>query len=141
MINIMVIKLKSKSQHEVIPAPIQNNKFTIQEIDELFSNAKKDWNAFYVKNESKFWEKNLDIYDWCVYPCVTKDEDDIFYRCVLHPQVTVNCGNNKTIQFNYKNIHYSELISHCVFYEPEKHKQYIIEKLFGSSHVSTNNNE
>ena len=42
--------------------------------------------------------------------------------------VEIDAGNKK-YNIKYETIHYSELISHCIFYAPEEHKQYIIEKL------------
>lgn len=129
----MVIKLKSKTK--VVQAPKHN--FTMEDIDWLFS-QNKDWKKFYEEHENQLWESKVDIYKWPVYPLHTK-EDDLFYRCVLHPQVEINCGyDKKPINHFFKNIHYAEFISHCIFYRPEEHKQYIIEKLFGS-HVNNNN--
>ncbi len=132
----MVIKLKSKNKPVVPQAPEHN--FTMEDIDWLFSQT-KNWKKFYEEHESDLWESKIDIYKWPVYPLHTK-EDDLFYRCVLHPQVEVPCGSDKKplIHF-FKNIHYAEFISHCIFYKPEEHKQYIIEKLFKNhnNHVRT----
>jgi len=129
----MVIKLKSKTK--VVQAPKHN--FTMEDIDWLFS-QNKDWKKFYEEHENQLWESKVDIYKWPVYPLHIK-EDDLFYRCVLHPQVEINCGyDKKPIIHFFKNIHYAEFISHCIYYKPDEHKQYIIEKLFGS-HVNNNN--
>ena len=119
----MVIKIELKPP---VQAPT-NTRFTLKDVEELFTVARKNWDKFYQKNETKFWKDNLDIYSWCVFPCITKD--DHFYRCVIHDTVNVDAGSGKQLQFPCKNINFSELVSHCVFYEPEKHKQYIIEKL------------
>src|SRR6187402_2224408 len=129
----MVIKLKSKTKPSsaAVSAPTNHN-FTMEDIDWLFSQT-KNWKKFYEENESDLWESKIDVYKWCVYPLHTK-EDNLFYRCILHPQVEVPCGSDKKplIHF-FKNIYYAEFISHCIFYKPEEHKQYIIEKLFGKS--------
>lgn len=123
----LVLKLKSKKKPIVQPPP---NKFTIQDIEDLFKQS-KDWKKFYEENESKLWESKIDIYNWPVYPLCTKQDE--FYRCILHEQVEVNCGSDKKpLVFFFKNINYAEFISHCIYYKPEEHKQYIIEKLFGS---------
>jgi hypothetical protein len=130
----MVIRLKSKTKLES-QAPIHNHNFTMEDIDWLFSQT-ENWKKFYEEHETDLWESKVDVYKWPVYPLHTK-EDDLFYRCILHPQVEVPCGSDKKpiIQF-FRNIHYAEFISHCIFYKPEEHKKYIIEKLFGN-HVST----
>jgi len=130
----MVIKLKSKTK-PVIQAPPPPNNFTMEDIDWLFSQT-KNWKKFYEENESDLWESKIDVYKWPVYPLHTK-EDNLFYRCILHPQVEVPCGSDKKplVHF-FKNIHYAEFISHCIFYKPEEHKQYIIDKLF-KGHVSS----
>jgi len=132
----MVIKLKSKTKPSsaAVSAPTNHN-FTMEDIDWLFSQT-KNWKKFYEENESDLWESKIDVYKWPVYPLHTK-EDNLFYRCILHPQVEVPCGSDKKplVHF-FKNIHYAEFISHCIFYKPEEHKQYIIDKLF-KGHVST----
>lgn len=124
----MVIKLTSNKKKRTVPAPQlpPENRFTLKDIEELFK--VDNWKEFYEKNETKFWANNLDIYSWCIYPCIQKD--DMFYRCVLHPQVEVQIGPDKPpLLVFYKNIYYAEMISHCIFYKPEEHKKYIIEKL------------
>jgi hypothetical protein len=130
----MVIKLKSKKV--AVQAPLPPNRFTMENIDWLFSQT-KNWKKFYEENEGKLWESKIDVYDWPVYPLHLKE--DQFYRCVLHPQIEVNQGTDKKpLIFFFRNIHYAEFISHCIFYKPEEHKQYIIEKLFGShQHVNS----
>lgn len=122
----MVIKLKSKKPIQAPQSPPPSHRFTLQQLDELFKEVRENWDKFYKKNETKFWKNNLDVYEWIVYPCITKDEH--FYRCVIHDTVNVDAGD-KHYKFPYKNINFSELLSHCVFYAPEEHKQYIIEKL------------
>ena len=103
----------------------------MEDIEWLFS-QNKDWGRFYELNRNKLWESMIDVYDWPVYPLHTK-EDDLFYRCVLHPQIEVDCGSDKKpMTVFFRNINYAEFISHCIYYKPEEHKQYIIEKLFGS---------
>ncbi|MFI5405866.1 MAG: hypothetical protein ACHQ1D_05055 [Nitrososphaerales archaeon] len=133
----MVIKLKSRKNKLQAPPPIIPD-FTIKDIDWLFS-QNKNWDKFYKENESKLWESNIAVYKWCVFPLHLKE--DKFYRCVLHPQVEVNVGPDKKpiLQF-FRNIHYAEFISHCIYYKPEEHKQYIIEKLFGSHYDINNRN-
>jgi hypothetical protein len=127
----MVIKLKSRKKP--VPTP-PSNRFTIEDVENLFKQS-KDWKQFYTENENKLWESRVDIYEWPVYPLSTKE--DQFYRCILHPDIEVNCGpDKKPLTFFFRNIHYAEFISHCIYYRPEEHKQYIIEKLFGNR-VST----
>lgn len=125
----MVIKLKSiKNKRFNIPeksSPTQ--RFTLEDVEDLFSQS-KDWQKFYKANESKLWESKVDIYDWPVYPLCTKE--DQFYRCILHQDEEVKNGTGKPKIITAKNIHYAEFISHCIYYRPEEHKQYIIEKLF-----------
>ena len=133
----MVIVLKPRKKPPVQAPSTKQDRFTIQDVEALFAN-KKNWDKFYKENESKLWESKIDIYYWPVYPLHTKDEDG-FYRCILHPSVEVPIGPDKPplTQF-FKNIHYAEFISHCIYYKPEEHKKYIIDKLFGnSSNVST----
>jgi hypothetical protein len=125
----MVIYLESKS----VQAPKQN-RFTIKDIEDLFA-QNKDWYKFYKQNENRLWESKVDVYSWPVYPLHTKE--DKFYRCILHSEEDVKMGPGfppKKIFF--RNIHYAEFISHCIFYKPEEHKQYIMEKLF-PKHVNT----
>ena len=126
----MVIKLQTKKQSTTLSAPStnNNNRFTLQQLEDLYKEALKSWKNYYEKNETKFWHNNFDIYDWIVYPCIVKGEDK-FYRCVLHDQITVDAGAGKQLTFFCKNIHFSELLSHCIFHKPDEHKQYIIEKL------------
>ena len=129
----MVIKLKPKKKVLLDQAPTEQ-RFTIEQIEDLFSQS-KDWKSFYEANESKLWESKVDIYEWPVYPLCTKE--DKFYRCVLHPEIEVNQGTDKKpLTFFFRNIHYAEFISHCIYYKPEEHKQYIMEKLF-DNRVST----
>lgn len=117
----MVIKLKTTKK-----PPINISKrFTLQDVEDLFSQT-KNWKEFFESNEQKFWKDNLDIYKWCVYPLHYREGP--FYRCLLHPMIMIDTGNKKE-NIKYENIHYSEFISHCIFYAPEEHKQYIIEKL------------
>ena len=128
----MVIKLKPRNK-SVQQAPIPN-RFTIEQIEDLFSQS-KDWKSFYEANESKLWESKVDIYEWPVYPLCTKE--DQFYRCLLHPDIEVKQGTDKKpLTFFFRNIYFAEFISHCIYYRPEEHKQYIMEKLFGNR-VST----
>lgn len=127
----MVIKLQSKKKKPV-PAPPQH-KFTLQDIEDLFSQS-KNWNDFFEKNKTKFWKENLDIYAWCVYPLHYKEGST--FRCILHPMVEVDAGDKK-YNFLYQNVHYSEFISHCIFYHPEEHKKFIIEKLLKGDVKST----
>src|ERR1043165_1785418 len=124
----MVIKLQSKKKTD-IQAPVipkQNSKFTIKDVEDLFK--VDNWHKFYKINEPKFWIQNLNIYDWPVFPCVSKDHSG-FYHCVLHPTVDVNTGT-KINTVPYRNINYSELVSHCIFYKPKEHKAFILKKLF-----------
>lgn len=118
----MVIKLKTTKKP---PTVDESKRFTLQDIEDLFSQT-QNWKKFFETNEKKFWKDNLDIYQWCVYPLHYKEGP--FYRCLLHPMVEIDAGNKK-YNIKYETIHYSELISHCIFYAPEEHKQYIIEKL------------
>jgi len=129
VIVIMVINIQIKPKvQEAQPVPkAPSHRFTLKDVEELFTEARKDWKAFYKKNETKFWKENLDVYKWVVFPLITKD--DIFYRCVLHDVEMVNVGDGHQKAYTCKNIHLEEVISHCVFYTPEEHKQYIIEKL------------
>ena len=129
----MVIKLKRRTNNNV-SAPNQQHEFTMEDVDYLFSQS-KDWKKFYEEHESDLWESKIDVYKWVVFPLHLKE--DQFYRCVLHPTVEVPVGPDKPPDTKFfKNIHYAEFISHCIYYKPEEHKQYIIEKLFGS-HVSS----
>ena len=123
----MAVKLKSKKKPQ---APIiPKDRFTKEDVDWLFS-QNKNWLKFYKENESKLWESKIDIYSWPIYPLHTKD-DDGFYRCILHPQVEVKIGPDKPpMLVFFKNINYCEFISHCIYYKPEEHKKYILEKLF-----------
>lgn len=99
-----------------------NTKFTEQQLDELFAIHKIG--KYLTENYPITREHNVNIYDHIVYPlCIDKGEDDIFYRCVLHQP--------------FKNIWFSSFIHHVLVTEPEKHKQYIREKLFKSSNVTT----
>lgn len=114
-----------------------SSKFKLKYIEWLFSDEegapRNNWKKFYEENKNKLHPDNLDIYEWCVFPLITKE--DHFYRCVLHPTVDVNAGN-KVYTFFYKNINFSEVLSHCLFYNPEEHKQYIIQKIFKKDSVS-----
>jgi|SRR5688500_2398893 len=131
----MVIKIDLKQPVLQAPSPLPpsqsppttSNRFTLKDVEELFTIARQDWKEFYKKNETKFWKDNLDIYQWVVFPLITKD--DIFYRCVLHDFENVDVGAGQQKTYPCKNIHLEEMISHCIFYAPEEHKQYIIEKL------------
>ena len=126
----MVIVLKPRKKPQA-PSPPKQNRFTIQDIEALFANT-KNWDKFYKENESKLWESKIDIYYWPVYPLHMKDDYGL-YRCVLHPTIEVPIGpDGKTDTKFFSNIHYAEFISHCIYYKPEEHKKYIIEKLFGS---------
>lgn len=120
----MVIKLKSKA----IQAPPSSTNFTEEQIDQLFLEAPINWSEFYKK--SKF----EDIYQWCVFPLLKKNGP--FHRCILHPTVDVNAGN-KTLTYRFENIHFAEFVSHCVFYKPEEHKQYIKDILLKNKNVSS----
>lgn len=119
----MVIKLNPPEQTK------EHSKFKIEEVEWLFSDEgpRKNWKDFYEKNKNKLTNDKVDIYDWCVFPLITKE--DHFYRCILHPTVDVDSGN-KQYTFFCHNIHFSELLSHCIFYKPEEHKQYIMQKIF-----------
>lgn len=131
----MVIKLKSKKK-VFLQAPPQSsmNRFTLQDVEDLFKQS-KNWKRFYEENESRLWESKIDIYQWPVYPlCIKEDQ---FYKCVLHHTEEVKMGEGKPKIIPFMNIHYAEFISHCIYYKPEEHNQYIIEKLFGNCHVST----
>lgn len=121
----MVIKIEIDNPK--VQAPPPTKRFTLKDVEELFSNS-KNWKEFYLANEQKLWESNVDVYSWPVYPLHTKD--DIFYRCILHDTIEVKVGPDRPpLTFFFRNIHYSEFISHCIYYKPEEHKQYIIEKL------------
>lgn len=121
IMNQMVIKLKIKKEPQ---APSTINKFTLKQVEDLFK--VDNWKQFMKENGSKFWKENLDIYEWPVFPLYTKE--DMFYRCLLHPTVEVKTGT-KDVTVPFRNIYYEEFISHCIFYAPEEHKQYIIDKL------------
>lgn len=108
----MTIKLKSSKSL---------SKFTLEHVEELFSQT-KNWEEFYQKNKHNF----KDIYEWCVFPLLKKEGK--LHRCILHPMVEVDTGT-KVMTMRYENIHLSEFISHCIYYKPEEHKQYIKEKL------------
>ena len=99
-------------------------KFTLEQIEDLFAQT-KDWGLFYDKNVRKLRDR-IDIYEWPVFPLLKMEGK--FHRCILHPTVDVDAGN-KTYTHFWKNIHFSEFVSHCIFYKPEEHKKYIIEKL------------
>lgn len=121
----MVIKLPPPKKKDQGP-----NTFTPDDVDWLFS-QNKDWAKFYDENGRKLKEVTIDVYKWCVFPLHIKEGK--FYRCILHPTVEVKMGPDfppKLVVF--ENINYAEFISHCIYYKPEEHKQYIIEKLFGS---------
>lgn len=126
----MVIKLKRRTNN--VPAP--NHEFTMEDVDYLFSQT-KNWKKFYKKHESDLWESKIDVYKWVVFPLHLKE--DQFYRCVLHSFEEVKNGAGKPKTIKFENIHYAEFISHCIYYKPEEHKQYIIEKLFGSNNDIT----
>ena len=131
----MVIKLKRRTNN--VPAP--SHTFTMEDVDYLFSQS-KNWKKFYEEHESDLWESKIDVYKWVVFPLHLKE--DQFYRCVLHPFEEVNNGSGKPKMIKFENIHYAEFISHCIYYKPEEHKQYIIEKLFGShNHVSSSSTD
>lgn len=126
----MVIKIQNK---KTIQAPRQT-KFTSEQLDKFFK--VDNWHEFYKKHENKFWEKNLNIYDWICYPCIYQDIDEYghkWYRCMVHETVTTRPGDKKTHTFFMKNINFESLVAHMLDYEPEKHKEYISEKLFGSN--------
>ena len=130
----MVVKIKN----EAIQAPKPNSKFTIQDVEKFFKID--DWNSFYKKHESKFWAKNLNVYDWVCYPCIYKDTDDHgnqWYRCTVHETVIAKTGDKKPYTFFLKNVYFESLVAHMLDYEPEKHKKYITEKLFGINNVRT----
>lgn len=97
-------------------------------MDELFSRT-DNWDLFWNENKKRFKHPNIDIYDWVVFPLCKREGP--FYRCVLHDQIEVNCGpDKKPLLFFFRNIYLEEFISHCIYYKPEEHKQYIEEKLF-----------
>ena len=128
----MVIVLKPRKKPPVQAPSTKQQRFTLQDIEWLFSQS-KNWHKFYKENESRLWESKIDVYSWPVYPLHLKEDDGMFYRCVLHPSIEVPIGPDKPpLTHFFKNIHYAEFISHCIYYKPEEHKKYIIEKLFGN---------
>jgi hypothetical protein len=123
--------------------------FTKQKLDELF--AVDNWDKYYketlvpyvhkkLRMNMNDWEKKPDLYNWMIYPLVTK-EDDLFYRCTLHSTVTTGEGKNfkgvKQVTMFYRTIYFSEFISHCIQYHAEEHKAFIESKLFKGSNVTT----
>ena len=130
----MVIKIEVEEDKPPVQAPVHEYKFKLKDIEQMFIEAKDNWKAFYKKNQNELREtSDIDIYHWCVFPLMYKEGP--FYRCLLHPSVEVETGTSKKMNLKFENIHYAEFISHCVFYRPEEHKQYIIEKLLKKSNV------
>lgn len=131
----MVINIKKKTVQT--PQPRQS-KFTVEQLDKFFK--VDNWHAFYKKHETKFWQKNLNVYNWVCYPCIYHEIDDRgnkWYRCMVHETVTTRPGDARTHTLFYRNINFESVVAHMLDYEPEKHKEYISEKLFGSN-VSKN---
>lgn len=130
----MVIKIKKKKslediQREKDKQKRDKEKFTPQDVEDLFSRT-DNWKKFWNENKKRFGPENLDIYDWVVFP-LCKQEGP-FYRCMIHDKIEVNIGpDKKPLQFFFRNIYYEEFISHCIYYEPEEHKKYIKDILFG----------
>lgn len=132
----MVIRLQPKKTEQDIIREKQKEKYDLekfkpQDVEDLFSSTVTDnWKKFWKTNKKKFRPENLDIYDWVVFPLCKREGQ--FYRCMIHNEIEVNTGSDKKpLTFFYKNIYIEEFISHCVYYKPEEHKQYIMDKLFG----------
>lgn len=117
----MTIKITPNKKTILDQAP-SDTKFTLQQIEDLFNID--DWGEYYDNNIHKF--RKADVYEWPVFPLLKMEGR--FHRCILHPTINVDAGN-KTYTHFWKNIHFSEFVSHCIFYEPEQHKKYIIDKL------------
>lgn len=128
----MVLKLQNKKIP--IKTPPQD-KFTLKQLDKFFKID--NWYEFYRKHETKLWKENIDIYDWICYPCIYKD-DEGWYRCMVHETVIAKTGDKKPYTFFLKNINFASLVAHMLDYEPEKHKEYIREKLFPNNVPTTN---
>lgn len=119
----MTIILKPKKAK---PTVIQSD-FTMEQLEKFFK--VDNWYEFYRKHERKLWKENVNFYEWICYPCIKKD-DEGFYRCMIHEQVIAKTGDKKPYTFFLKNINFASLVGHMLDYEPEKHKEYIKEKLF-----------
>ena|SRR5687768_2906524 len=132
----MTVRLQPKKtvqdiQREKQKEKFDREKFTPQDIEDLFSSKNTDdWYTFWHRNKKRFRPEHLDIYDWVVFPLCKKEGQ--FYRCMIHDQVEVDIGpDKKPLQFFFRNIYFEEFISHCIYYHPEEHKQYIKDILFG----------
>lgn len=88
--------------------------FTEQQLDELFSIQKVG--QYLNENYPITREHNVNVYDHIVFPLCIIDDGDGFYRCVIHQ--------------GWKNKWFSTFVHHVLVTDPEKHKQYIKEKLF-----------
>lgn len=130
----MVIKLLPKKtlediQREKDKEKTDREKFTEQDVEDLFSRT-DNWDKFWNENKKYFQNGKADIYNWVVFPLCRREGP--FYRCMIHREEEVNDGpDRKPIMFQFRNIHLEEFISHCIYYRPEEHKQYIKEILFG----------
>jgi hypothetical protein len=132
----MVIKLQRKKtlqdiQREKDKLKADKEKFHPHDVEELFSSTVTDnWLKFWKTNKKRFLPENLDVYDWVVFPLCKKEGP--FYRCMIHDQVEIKIGpDKKPLNHFFRNIYFEEFISHCVYYHPQEHKQYIKEILFG----------
>lgn len=124
------------------------SRFTRKDLDDLFSIT--NWKNYYentlkpkVYADKRFenmkdWEKNVNKFEYIVYPLCQKQ--DGYYKCRLHDTV-IPCDGFKYAGWNpkpvfFRNIHFSEFIAHCIQYRPQEHKAYL-EKILFKEHVTT----